>query len=178
MQFICIMGVSGSGKSTIENKLETMGFTRSISYTTREPRVRDGVAEVDGKEYRFVNKEKFLQLVDKGIIIEYEEYNGNLYGTPEPYGSTSYVAVVCLKGYRALKEKYGKQVVGIYLKCDDEIATARAKSRDSSEEFINKRKEEDRAVAIQMEQEADIVINSGGGINNTIAEILKYIKKN
>ena len=45
MKFVCIMGRSNSGKSTVEKTLEQMGFKRSISYTTKEPQIRDGVKE-------------------------------------------------------------------------------------------------------------------------------------
>ena len=77
MQFICLLGITGSGKSTIEKYFESLGYKRSVSYTTRKPQVRDGVQEVDGNEYRFVSVEKFMNLVNKEIIIEYENYSGN-----------------------------------------------------------------------------------------------------
>lgn len=47
--------------------------------TTRSPRS----GESDGKDYWFVTKDKFRQLIDDGEFIEYEEVHDNLYGTPK-----------------------------------------------------------------------------------------------
>ena len=58
MKIVCIMGMSNSGKSTVEAKLEQIGFKRSISYTTREPQIRNGKLEENGVEYRFVSNKK------------------------------------------------------------------------------------------------------------------------
>ena len=177
MKFVCIMGRNNSGKSTVEEYLEKMGFTRSISYTTREPQVRNGVLETNGKEYRFVSEEKFMELVDKGIIIEYEKYGNNYYGTPVPHGSSRYVAVVCIGGYRALKEKFGDQVIGVYLRCDKEIALDRAIKRDKTEEQALKRFEEETKLIEGMEEEADIIIDSNQELYGMLAEILKAVRE-
>lgn len=177
MQFICIMGISGSGKSTVEAYLEKMGFTRSISYTTREPQVRDGKLEENGKEYKFVSEEQFFKLVDNGKIIEYEKYADHYYGTPRPYGSTRFVSVVCVGGYKALKNIFGNQVLGVYLKCDPKIANARGESRDTDPEQARKRNEKTLALMDEMEEAADIIIDSSTDTNSTLAEILKELQK-
>lgn len=177
MKFVCIMGRGNSGKSTVEKTLEQMGFKRSISYTTKEPQIRDGVKEKNGDAYRFVSRDKFMSLVESGKIIEYAEYNGNLYGTPRPYGSKRYVAVVELNGYKKLKEIYGEQVTGFYLKCDEDIAIKRAIKRDSSDELIKKRHKSDEAMLEEMEELADIIIDSNQDLNKMIADILKYLRE-
>ena len=176
MKFICIMGRTNSGKSTVEAYLEKMGFKRSKSYTSREPQVRNGKLEQDGVEYNFVTEERFMKLVEKGKIIEYERYGNNLYGTPRPYGATRYVAVVCLGGYKALKQLYGNQVLGVYLKCDDDVALARGEQRDASTELVKKRRKEDEAVLQEMENTADIIIDSNQELNRMLADILKALK--
>lgn len=176
MKIVCIMGRSNSGKSTVEKYLEQMGFKRSISYTTREPQVRNGKLEEDGVEYKFVTEEKFMQLVEKGKIIEHERYGNNLYGTPRPFGSTRYVSVVCIGGYKALKELYGNQVMGVYLKCNDDVALLRGEQRDKSAELVKKRQSEDKAVLEEMEKTADIVIDSNQELNRMLADILKALK--
>lgn len=175
MKIVCIMGMSNSGKSTVEAKLEQIGFKRSISYTTREPQIRNGKLEENGVEYRFVSKEKFMKLVDNGKIIEHEEYNGNLYGTPRPYGAKRHVAVVCVGGYKALKSLYGEQVLGVYLKCDENVAEKRGTERDGSNELVKNRKNIDRALLQEMEDSADIIINSNQDLNRMIADILKVL---
>jgi len=171
------MGRSGSGKSTVESYLEKMGFRRSISYTTRQPQVRNGKLEENGVEYKFVTEDEFMKLVESGDIIEYERYGNNLYGTPRPYGSKRFVAVVCVGGYKALKKIYGDQVIGIYLECDTNIALERGGNRDKdSSSQVRKRKQEDEELIKQMKESADIVINSNQDINRMIADILKALQ--
>ena len=177
MIFLCIMGRSGSGKSLVESKLEQIGFKRNISYTTREPQIRDGVLEESGREYVFVSREKFMSLVDKGNIIEYEEYNGNLYGTPRPFGSTRYVSVVCVNGYKKLKEIYGDQVIGIYIKVDKDVAKNRGSARNNNTNIIEIRDKLDDKLVIEMEAESDIVIDGNKHINRVLADILKLIRQ-
>lgn len=55
-----------------------MPFHFSVSMTTRPPRP----GEVDGKHYRFVDREEFALARDAGELVEWAEYGGNLYGTP------------------------------------------------------------------------------------------------
>lgn len=177
MKFICIMGRSNSGKTSVEHYLEKMGFKRSISYTTRKPEIRDGVHEQDGVEYKFVTEEKFMELVDKGKIIEYERYGNNLYGTPLPYGSTRYVSVVCINGFRALKKLYGDQVLGVYIQCDKNIALDRAQKRDTDTEKVKSRYIEDDKLIKEMEDEADIIIDGNQDLNKMLCDVLKSLRE-
>jgi guanylate kinase len=52
---------------------------KSISLTTRT--IREN--EVDGKDYYFVSKTEFEELIDKGEVLEFAQYGSNLYGTPK-----------------------------------------------------------------------------------------------
>lgn len=170
------MGMSNSGKTSVEKTLEQMGFKRSISYTTRKPQVRNGKLEKNGVEYRFVSVEKFNQLVHDDKIIEHELYNGNLYGTPRPYGADRFVAVVCVGGFKALKQIYGEQVLGVYLKCSTNIAEQRGSQRDGSSELFRNRKNIDDSLLKEMEESADVVIDSDQDLNKVIADILKILR--
>ena len=79
-----VSGPSGAGKDTILSQLkkDTDKYFVSISMTTRAPRENDGVPEVDGKDYYFVTKEKFEELIRENKMLEYAEYCGQYYGTP------------------------------------------------------------------------------------------------
>jgi guanylate kinase len=75
---LLVSGPSGSGKSTLcKRLLQDPRVEFSVSATTR-PR-RPG--EVDGREYHFVDKERFRDLISQGAFIEHAEVHGNLYGT-------------------------------------------------------------------------------------------------
>lgn len=77
---IVISGPSGAGKSTILNRLFAAYPTKfgfSISHTTRSPRA----GEQDGREYNFITKEKFVELIGENAFIEHAQFGGNHYGT-------------------------------------------------------------------------------------------------
>ncbi|MDR2892542.1 MAG: guanylate kinase [Deltaproteobacteria bacterium] len=71
---------SGAGKTTLVKRLieKFDRLTFSISCTTRAP--REG--EVDGRDYHFMEKHKFLALVEEEYFAEWAEVHGNYYGTP------------------------------------------------------------------------------------------------
>ena len=70
---------SGAGKTTLTKKLEknNKNFTISISHTTREPRP----GEINGKDYYFVDKEKFDFLIKGDNFFEHAKIFDNYYGT-------------------------------------------------------------------------------------------------
>ena len=70
---------SGGGKGTIiEHVLECVeNLSYSVSYTTRAPRLK----EVDGREYFFISRESFEDMVAAGEFLEWACVHGNLYGT-------------------------------------------------------------------------------------------------
>jgi guanylate kinase len=85
-----ISGPSGSGKTTLFDLLLEIylgQMTRAITCTTRPPRLKTGtdpriapVMEVDGEDYYFYSKHRFLQEVKKGLFIEHAMVHGKHYG--------------------------------------------------------------------------------------------------
>jgi len=76
---VVVSGPSGVGKSTVNREvIKQTGAIFSVSVTTREP--RDG--EVDGKDYHFVDRAEFEQMIHRGEMLEWAEVFGNLYGSP------------------------------------------------------------------------------------------------
>jgi len=75
---LVVSGPSGCGKSTLcKRLLEDARVEFSISATTRPMRA----GEVDGRDYHFIDAERFNQHVQHGDFIEWAEVHGNLYGT-------------------------------------------------------------------------------------------------
>lgn len=74
-----ISGPSGAGKSTITKKIISLkdNLFLSTSVTTRKPRI----GEIDGKDYYFYTKEKFIENIEKNNFIEYAKVHNNYYGT-------------------------------------------------------------------------------------------------
>ncbi|MBS4536116.1 guanylate kinase [Clostridium sp. D2Q-14] len=79
---IVVSGPSGAGKGTIcKELLKEIDLNISISATTREPRT----GEVDGKNYFFISKNEFKEMLLRNEFLEYAEVYGNYYGTPKKY---------------------------------------------------------------------------------------------
>ncbi len=77
---IVISGPSGVGKTTIAQALvKEFNIQQSISCTTRQPRVR----EINGKDYYFLKKEKFLDMIKNNEFYEYSNHFENYYGLPK-----------------------------------------------------------------------------------------------
>lgn len=74
-----ISAPSGTGKTSLVKALLQTGIdlSLSISHTTRRPRPN----EVDGEDYFFVDREVFIQMLERGEFLESAEVYGNLYGT-------------------------------------------------------------------------------------------------
>lgn len=79
---IVLSGPSGSGKGTLVKKLlsQREDTVLSVSVTTRRPRP----GEEEGVQYYFRTREQVEAMIAEGSLLEYAEYNGNYYGTPEP----------------------------------------------------------------------------------------------
>ena len=81
---IVFSGVSGVGKGTILAELmpmEDLNLAYSVSMTTRKP--REG--EVEGVNYFFVSKKRFVEAIKNDELLEHARFVGNDYGTPRLY---------------------------------------------------------------------------------------------
>lgn len=73
---ITLTGPSCAGKSTLENRLAQLHFSKAVSTTTRP--MREG--EVDGRDYHFISREGFDRQLKEGRFVEHVEFGGNHYG--------------------------------------------------------------------------------------------------
>ncbi len=75
---VILSSPSGAGKTTLVKLLsERKGFVTSVSHTTRTPRSN----EIDGKDYYFINNEKFEKMISNEEFLEYAKVFKNFYGT-------------------------------------------------------------------------------------------------
>lgn len=108
-RLIVISGPSGAGKSTVVFKAiegrNDMCFSTSV--TTRKPRPN----EVDGREYFFVDLDRFKEMVENDELLEHAEYVANSYGTPRKYvedkleSGMNVLLDIEVQGARQIREK-------------------------------------------------------------------------
>ena len=79
-RLMVLSGPGGVGKSTVAKKLREAGdFWVSVSFTTRTPRIN----ELEGRDYFFVSNDVFSQMISEDKFLEWAEFAGNRYGTPQ-----------------------------------------------------------------------------------------------
>ena len=79
---VVLSSPSGAGKTTLVKKLSKLkNYTISISHTTRPPRTN----ETNGKDYFFVSKKKFRDLIKKKNFLEYAKVFKNYYGSSKDF---------------------------------------------------------------------------------------------
>ena len=80
---VVVSGFSGAGKGTLMKELLRRydNYALSVSATTRQP--REG--EIGGKDYFFVTREQFQQMIEEKRLVEYAQYVNHYYGTPRAY---------------------------------------------------------------------------------------------
>lgn len=108
-RLIVVSGPSGAGKSTlIREALESVPeLAYSVSATTRAARP----GEVHGEHYVFLTREEFERWIEEGEFLEWAEYSGNLYGTPEGKveemleAGRSVILEIELQGARQVRQK-------------------------------------------------------------------------
>tara|TARA_Y100000590_G_scaffold406824_1_gene496487 strand:+ start:277 stop:906 length:630 start_codon:yes stop_codon:yes gene_type:complete len=79
---VVLSSPSGAGKTTLVKKISKLqNFVTSVSHTTRKPRIN----EKNGKDYYFINKKKFRNLIKKKEFLEHAKVFNNLYGTSKNF---------------------------------------------------------------------------------------------
>jgi guanylate kinase len=131
---------SGAGKTTLSRRLLAADamIDLSVSVTTRKQRP----SEVDGRDYRFIDRREFDAMVDRGDLLEYAEVFGNCYGTPrQPVEAVLKAGRDMLfdidwQGTQQLREKVAKDIVGIFVlppSVPDLEQRLRSRAQDSDE---------------------------------------------
>lgn len=110
---------SGAGKTTITRALlerePQLGL--SVSVTTRPPRP----GEINGKDYHFISKEEFDQMVENNLLLEHAKVFGNYYGTPlgpvesALANSQDIIFDIDWQGTQQLKQKLVNDLVTVFI---------------------------------------------------------------
>ncbi len=110
---------SGAGKTTLSRMLLEVdpAVELSVSATTRPQRP----AEVDGRDYHFVDRARFDEMVRNDELLEWAEVFGNRYGTPRAPVEAAIARGkdvlfdIDWQGTQQLREKARNDLVSVFL---------------------------------------------------------------
>jgi len=110
-----VSGPSGSGKTSIIKSVLSEDIIFSISYTTRKKREK----EINGQDYFFITEEEFLDMIKRGIFLEWEKVHGAFYGTSKNWieenlkFGKNIILDIDVKGAKNVKKKLGGTLIFI-----------------------------------------------------------------
>lgn len=168
---------SGAGKTTISRKMMEIDseLAMSTSYTTRPPRP----AEENGKDYFFIEKETFKDMISNNEFIEYAEVFGHFYGTPRKFVEQSLeqgkdvLFDIDWQGTQQLAEKIPDDLVSVFIlpPSMSELEKRLKQRAQDSDDVVQKRMKK-ASREISHWDEYDYVI-----INNSLEEATKEVRK-
>lgn len=176
-----ISSPSGGGKTSIVKALlqRHPDFAFSISATTRA--MREG--EINGKDYFFLSKKEFEDLIAKNELVEHEFFFNNYYGTLKREidralsSGRSMIFDVDVKGAKSIKQKYPHDAVQIFIAPPSvDILEQRLRNRKTED----KEKLQRRLERVPMELETGktfdyVVVNDN--LQRTIDEVDSIVKR-
>lgn len=180
---IVFAGASGVGKGTMMKRIlkENKNCRLSVSATTRAP--REG--EQNGREYYFVTRDEFKELIAQDGFLEYAEYVGNFYGTPKKpvfdmleQGIDVFLEIE-LKGFLQIKKAYSECVSIFVIPPSFEELKLRLQGRGTeSEEVVRERLKTAENELLNRHLFDYIVVNDD--VDRAVREVLSIIetKKN
>ncbi len=172
---VVVSGPAGSGKGTVNGMLtQKEGYVFSVSATTREPRP----GEVDGVNYYFISREEFEGRIERGEMLEYTEYCGNYYGTPEKEtvealeAGKNVILEIEVEGAMNVKRKYPEAVLIMLLPPSYAVQESRLRGRGTeSDEVIRKRLARAREEVLFVVNYDYIIYNHDGRAEECVTQI-------
>jgi guanylate kinase len=178
---VVVSGPSGVGKSTIckevVNRLNNAHI--SVSVTTRPK----GESEVDGRDYWFISEEQFQRRINKGLLLEYAEVFGHLYGTPKDkveealQAGETIILEIDVQGAKQVKVIYPDAVMIFILPPSQRQLAERMdlRGREDSKAAKKRLNEADAEIAAAWQYYERMVINDD--LEQAVKEVVQVIKQ-
>ena len=138
---IVLAGASASGKTEVAKMLAAKyGIVKAITTTTRDMRV----GEINGRDYFFVSKERFLEMIKEDRFVEHTTYNENYYGSTKDQIAPNKCVVVDPAGLKAYIALNNPDIITFFLDSKEETRKQRMHLRGDDEVKIKNRLIHDR----------------------------------
>jgi guanylate kinase len=173
---VVLSGPGGVGKGTIAARLvaEDPHVWLSRSWTTRARRP----GEPDDA-YVFVDRATFEAHIAAGGFLEWNEFLGNLYGTPvpDPPPGTDILLEIDVNGAQQVRERIPDALLLFVEAPDREVQRARLVGRGDPPEKVQARLDESEAEAA-LARTLDCTFLVNDDLDRAVAEIRKIIENN
>ena len=156
-----IIGESGTGKTTLQDRLEKKKFNVVRGCSTRK--IRKG--EKQGNPYDFVSRGQYTKDLHESKVLESIEYNNEIYymKKDEINKEKINIAIVEPEGLKQLSKTFGdNNVTGVMLCADKKIRMKRMFERGDDINSVKKRIKEDRDRFKEKYMLCDYKIDSDG----------------
>lgn len=170
---LILIGESGSGKTTILNKLVEKGYEKAINHTTRLP--RDG--ELESGEYKFITKEEFNKMWDNGELLQRAEFNNEYYGISTSSLKDNVVCISIVNSVKDIKNRAKElklenvSIKTIYVYVEEAERIRRMKNRGDTNESIQTRLVIDREKFKEVNKVSDFIVENID-IDETVNKII------
>tara|TARA_B100000029_G_scaffold112346_1_gene104489 strand:+ start:11043 stop:11612 length:570 start_codon:yes stop_codon:yes gene_type:complete len=180
-KLIVLSAPSGAGKTTIAKKLleENPKWRFSVSCTTRPRRSQ----EKNFEDYEFITSAEFLYRKEKGLLLEFEEVHGQMYGTLQSIVDDALnkrrvlVLDMDVNGAMMIKKTYPKESITIFIHPPNfDVLNERLKNRgtDSKEKIKERLKRTSLEVEKSVEFDIEVV---NVNIHETVEKISNEIQR-
>jgi guanylate kinase len=132
---LVLVGKAAAGKDHLRKRLIERGFKFGVSCTTRPPRV----GEQNGKDYFFLTEDQFLELINSGDMIEYQQFNGWFYGLTREEFENSDVIILNREAVDMLPEEIRLKCMVMFLDIDKDTRLERMKERNDTADSLERR---------------------------------------
>ena len=178
-KLIILTGPSGVGKGTVVKEIlgKEKEFWLSISATTREP--REG--EKERENYYFLNQERFKEMIEQDLFLEWAQFAGNYYGTPLSSVDSkikkgfTVLLEIEVEGARQIKNKFPNSLSIFLLPPDKEELERRIRNRGTEKEEAIKKRLLRANYEISVSNQFDFALTNQN-VDETAKKIIKFIK--
>lgn len=132
---IILVGPGASGKDYLRKIMQNKGISYNVSYTSRPKRE----TEVDGVDYKFIEKNEFETLIEDNFFYEYTFFNNEYYGTSKRDWETKQLFIMNPIGILKINPADRKNCFIIYLNPGEHIIKERLQKRNDSNDSIERR---------------------------------------